>query len=59
MLDVISASMNLFFWLGDSIVSAFRSTIRRVAAIVDKFTFFMAGWTLVGVGICIKGIPTI
>jgi hypothetical protein len=59
MSGVISAGAHLFFWPGDPIVRTFCSAIRRVAGIVNKFAFFMAGWTLVGVGICIKGIPTI
>jgi len=49
----------LFFRAGNSVIRALLCTIRCIAGVVQKFTFFMAGWAFVGVGVGIKGIPTI
>jgi hypothetical protein len=43
----------------DSVVGTLSSTIGRVTGIVQKFTFFLAGWTLIGMGVGFKGIPAI
>ncbi len=43
----------------DSTIGTFIGTIRCIAGIVKKFTFMLARWALIGVGIRFKGVPAI